>query len=162
MVEEIFKDIPGFDGLYLVSNMGHVFSMRSQRNLKPGKVHKGYLVVHLCVNGEVHPRRVNRLVLEAFTGLCPEGKQAAHLNGMNQDNRRENLAWVTQRENEQHKRLHGTRNDTHCRRGHPLSGENLRMEKTVEKKGTKGTIYIFRRCKACTRIREAQRPWRAR
>jgi hypothetical protein len=64
---------------------------------------------YLCVNAP-KTRHVHRLVLEAFVGPPPApGMHGAHLNGKQDDNRIENLAWVTQSENEAHKAAHGTK-----------------------------------------------------
>ena len=54
------------------------------------------------------PQSVYRLVLEAFIGPCPEGKQAAHLDGNVKNSQLPNLAWVTPSENCGHKKIHGT------------------------------------------------------
>ena len=44
--------------------------------------------------------RVHRLICEAFHGLCPEGKgEVDHINRKKDDNRPENLRWVTHQEN---------------------------------------------------------------
>ena len=64
---------------------------------------------YCCVTLLGRPRyQVHRLVLAAFVGPCPVGYQCAHLNNVRDDNRVENLAWVTPKENISHKWLHGT------------------------------------------------------
>lgn len=51
---------------------------------------------------------VHRLVLWAFVGPCPKGKEASHKNGDNQDNRLTNLKWKNHTQNEIDKIKHGT------------------------------------------------------
>jgi len=46
---------------------------------------------------------VHRLVLLAFKGPCPRGREACHKNGNGLDNRIKNLKWGTRSEN----RIHG-------------------------------------------------------
>lgn len=105
---EEWRDVPGYEWLYRVSNQGQVFSVRANRLLKPFSDTHGYFLVSLCTHGIERNERVHRLVLLAFVGPCPDGMQGAHLNGKRTDNRIENLAWATQSENERHKILHGT------------------------------------------------------
>lgn len=64
--------------------------------------------VSLCRDGIVRTRQIARLVLEAFIGPCPKGMECSHLNGNPVDNRVENLAWMTHRDNIGMKELHGT------------------------------------------------------
>lgn len=63
--DEVWKDIKGYEGLYLVSNLGNVYSYLSNKKLKPGN-DKGYLKVNLCKNNKVKQFTVHRLVALAF------------------------------------------------------------------------------------------------
>lgn len=69
---------------------------------------RGYLCVNLkYAKNKYKSRRIHRLMLEAFVGPCPEGMECRHLNGIETDNRLENLAWGTPSENRQDVRAHG-------------------------------------------------------
>jgi hypothetical protein len=59
-------------------------------------------------DGRTTTRSVARLVMLTFVGPCPPGLEVAHLNGDAGDNRLVNLKYVTHKENESHKRAHGT------------------------------------------------------
>lgn len=109
---EVWRTIPGLDGLYEVSNIGRVRSLPRERT--NGRIRKirllsGYMVVYigLGLRGK-KTLLVHRLVLEAFVGPCPEGYEAAHNNGNSTDNRLENLRWATKKENGRDKIRHGT------------------------------------------------------
>jgi len=111
---EVWRPVVGYEGLYEVSCLGRVRSLHSiklsrGRLLKPSAHNTGYTRVTLTrPPRQQRPTHIHTLVLEAFAGLRPAGMQAAHLNGCRTDNRIENLAWVTVRENILHKRVHGT------------------------------------------------------
>ena len=101
--KEIWKDIKGFEGLYRVSNLGRVKSLKrsyrlKEKILKP-LINKGYYQVELCKNSKVRFYYVHRLVWEAFNGSIPENMQVNHLNEIKTDNRLENLNLMTAKEN---------------------------------------------------------------
>lgn len=98
--------IPGFPN-YSIDSEGNVFGFRGKR-LKLQKNRQGYYQVHLY-DGEKHKyKRVHRIVLEAFQGECPKGKEGCHNNGIKTDNRLSNLRWDTPKNNHADKHLHGT------------------------------------------------------
>lgn len=111
-MEEIWKDIEGYEGLYQVSNLGNVKSLRKridkgkchrhfdEKILKPIETNRGYLRVKLCKDRKIKKIRVHRLVAEAFIKR-PE-LEVNHIDGNKKNNKVENLEWVTQRENKQH------------------------------------------------------------
>lgn len=152
----MWRDIPGWEGYYQVSDQGEVMSLprpRAQlRVLRAAPVGNGYLAVNLHRNGSRKQRKVHQLVLEAFRGPRPSGLVARHLNGNKLDNRLENLEWGTWSENNgADKHLHGTMaesNKTHCLRNHPFDTVNTRI-------GVSGQ----RICRQCTADR--QRRYRA-
>lgn len=100
-VNELWLPIPGFEE-YLVSNLGRVFSKKTNRVLKPVKNGSGYLKVDLCKSGGVYPKKVHRLVLSAFCPTLDSTLEANHINGIKTDNRIYNLEWVTRSENIRH------------------------------------------------------------
>ena len=107
---ENWKAIPGYEGLYEVSDLGNVRSMprpcAKGGIRKPGKLPAGYKQVSLCKDGNISRKLVHRLVLLAFKG--PSDLETRHLNGVNSDNALLNLKYGTTTENAQDRASHGT------------------------------------------------------
>ena len=103
--EEIWKDAPGYEGRYQVSNLGKVKSLNYNRTckeviLKAGKDGRGYLRVVLRKDGNSITNKVHRLVMLAFVGKSD--LEVNHINGIKADNRFENLEYCSRSENIQH------------------------------------------------------------
>ena len=110
---EEFRDIIGYEGLYMVSNLGNVKSLSKKvcnhRGcyitkdiiLKTAYNKKMYLQVKLYKNGESKTRSVHQLVAESFLNhvRCGMVLVVDHVNSIRDDNRVENLRVVTNREN---------------------------------------------------------------
>lgn len=103
----IYKPIPGYPGYEAGSN-GTIWSKRGRLS---GTVVKGYLKVGLPEqrNGSHYVRKkyVHVLILEAFRGQCPSGKQSRHLDDKKQNNHLWNLVWGTPVENKSDARRNG-------------------------------------------------------
>ena len=98
---EVWRDIPGWEGLYQVSNLGRIRSIRV-RLIKPYDA-RGYRVATLHSGDRMERAGVHRFVAQAFIPN-PEGKeQVNHINGDKADNSVENLEWVTCQENNLHR-----------------------------------------------------------
>lgn len=88
-----------FLGQYLVSDKGEVFSIRTNRVIRPAPDKYGYLYYVLCVSGKRCTVKAHRLVALAWIDN-PQNKPAIdHINGIKTDNRVENLRWVSNKEN---------------------------------------------------------------
>lgn len=101
---EIWKDIPGYEGLYQVSNLGRVKSLNYNHTGKPKilkqtKNKNGYYGLGLWKNGEGVYKRVNRLVAETFIPNPLNLPQVNHKNLDRTDNRVDNLEWITCKDN---------------------------------------------------------------
>ena len=101
---EVWKEIPHYEGRYLVSNYGRVFSLLKKRYLAIQMSDQGYCWVKLVgKNGKRRLELIHRLVALAFIPN-PEGKpQINHKNCIRNDNRVENLEWMTHQENQDYK-----------------------------------------------------------
>lgn len=114
-MEEIWKDIPGYEGAYQASNMGRIRSLDRMvrgvchftgeefhrkikgRILRPGRCKSGHVYVVLGHKAAGSP--VHQLVMKAFVGDPPKGMEVLHRNGNPQDNRLVNLRYGTRTEN---------------------------------------------------------------
>ena len=88
---ETWKDVPGYENLYQVSDFGRVRSLsrftrtkgktlrlHSGKMLRPQTIPRYGLVVNLCKFGKLRQTSIPRLVLLAFVGPCPEGMECCH------------------------------------------------------------------------------------
>ena len=105
---EVFKDIVGFEGKYQISNLGNVKSLNyknthQEKLLKPVPHSKGYLKIQLMKDGKRKSFFIHRLVAEAFLSNPDNKPEVNHINSNRQDNRLENLEWVSTSENALHR-----------------------------------------------------------
>lgn len=99
-MKEIWKDIKGYEGLYWVSDMGHVKN-RHGRTLKP-EIRRGYYSVDLCKNGKRKKCHIHRLVAKAF---LPNPNNLPMINHKDEDklnNNADNLEWCDNTYNSQY------------------------------------------------------------
>lgn len=110
-MEEVWKDIPGFEGLYQISNLGRVRSLDRYDRL--GRFHAGqirsakdngcgYLTLPLKRNGVQTMVLVHRMVAMAFVPNPNGYNNVNHKDGNKQNNRADNLEWCTQSQNIKH------------------------------------------------------------
>ena len=102
-MEEKWKDVKGFEGLYKISSSGKVYSYRSKSHLATWKDKDGYLRCGLSNNGKKFQFSVHRLIAMTFLENSENKPQINDKNGIRNDNRVENLEWVTALENQRHK-----------------------------------------------------------
>lgn len=108
-MEEMWKDIPGYEGVYRISNLGRVLSLSREvhqkrngqieirisksRYLKFGSDGDGYLQIKLFKNGVYKTRKIHRLVAEAFIQNPNNLPEVNHKDENKQNNRSDNLEW---------------------------------------------------------------------
>jgi HNH endonuclease/NUMOD4 motif len=109
---------PGWEGYYLASSESRVYSLprrqsdgrvRAGAMMTPSPDSGGYLCVTLSCGGKSVTKRVHDIVAETFIGPKPAGKQVRHLNGNQRVNRRKNLRYGSQSQNERDKRTRSGR-----------------------------------------------------
>lgn len=101
-MKEIWKDIAGYEGLYMVSNIGNIYSCRNKRNLKLPLNASGYPHVILCDGKSRRTFKVHRIVAEAFIPNEDNKPCINHIDSNRQNNNVKNLEWCTQKENIRH------------------------------------------------------------
>ena len=103
MLNEIFKDIENYEGLYQVSNLGNIKSLHcnKERIMKPTirSNNYQYYFVGLLKNGKRKYFAVHRLVAMAFIPNPNNYEQVDHLDGNKLNNNVDNLEWVSPKEN---------------------------------------------------------------
>lgn len=98
-MQEIWKDIKEYEGLYQVSNKGNVKSLNylhtgEERIRKPSVGGNGYLQVELCKNGKRKKLLIHRLVLMTFAPISNMDKlEVNHKDENSQNNSLDNLEW---------------------------------------------------------------------
>ena len=124
-MDEIWRDIKNYEGLYQVSNWGRVKSLVDnhgkfrEKILSPGKHGKGYLAVNLCKGGEHKRYTVHRLVLMTFSPVANMSELLVnHKDEDKTNNNLNNLEWCTTLYN-------NTYNDKHKKIGEKLRGKPL-------------------------------------
>lgn len=106
-MKEVYKDIPGYEGLYQVSNLGNVKSLNYRRKgqeelLSPGITQWGYLIVSLSKNGEIKQFSIHRLVAKTFLPNPLNLPEVNHKDHNEQNNCVDNLEWCTSRYNQEY------------------------------------------------------------
>lgn len=118
---EEWRDIPTYEGRYMVSSEGRVKSLPKEVVDPSGRIRKygerilklmptnkyGHLKVGLYLNGIQKEFLVHRLVLTSFVRPPNLGEECLHNNGVHEDNRLSNLRWGTSKENSDDCARHG-------------------------------------------------------
>lgn len=106
---EVWKNIEGYEGLYQVSNMGRVKSLKQnkERILKQAVTNDGYLRVGLYAGYKRKMFAVHRLVCQAFHENPDNKPEVNHIDEDKTNNNAVNLEWCTRKENVNH----GSRNE---------------------------------------------------
>lgn len=109
-MEEIWKDVIGYEGLYQISNYGNIKSLKKwirqynkyinkEKLLKPCVNKIGYYVVVLYKNKNKRSHLLHRLIAEAFIPNPENKPQINHIDGNKMNYNISNLEWCTQSEN---------------------------------------------------------------
>ena len=140
---EYWKAIVGYEGLYEVSDLGHVRSLDRivdgprqasykirGRAMKP-YLSRGYLRLQLCKHGIVTKHQVHILVMRAFVGPVPRGKECNHKNTQRDDPRLDNLEYLEKSKNRATRFGHHNVGSEHGR--HKLIESNVKEIKLMLK-----------------------------
>jgi hypothetical protein len=139
-IEEFWRPIKGYEGIYRVSNLGRIKSLSrlveckngyrktKEKILKPHINKSGYCSLDL---GKRNKHLLHRIVANAFIPN-PDNKPCVnHLNGIKSDNRFDNLEWCTYSENEKHSyRVLGKK--ANCNLKEPKKGEESNFSKFTD------------------------------
>lgn len=134
-MEEIWKDIPGFEG-YQASNLGRIKSLKNGKEKFIGSVEikkNGYKRPKVKLNG--YSAAIGRFILIAFDRYPNEGDECDHIDRNSTNNRLDNLRWVSRNENLLNRSNYGNSK---------LKGVSKCSTNYMRKNGTKGKSIVIR------------------
>ncbi len=135
-IQEIWKDIIGYEGLYQISNLGRIKSLPRIRNIRyrpymtkeriltPTIGNNGYCYIMFQLNSVPKRYLVHRLFAIHFIPNPENKPQINHKNGIKHDNIPTNLEWCTSAENIRHSYVNGLQK--------PIKGEKSHNSKLKE------------------------------
>lgn len=107
---EVWKSVKNYEGIYEVSNIGRVKSLKfGKEKILKQVIIKGYCCLDLCKNGNIKRVKIHRLVLLAFIQNHENKLEVNHIDGNKKNNNVSNLEWNTASENKKHALLTGLR-----------------------------------------------------
>lgn len=108
-MEELWKDVVGYENLYQVSNLGNVKSLNNWHKHKNGSPYlrnqvrcSTYLAVGLTKNTKRTQFQIHALVAMAFIPNPNNYPEVNHIDGIKSNNQVENLEWCTRSMNIRH------------------------------------------------------------
>jgi glycosyltransferase involved in cell wall biosynthesis len=140
------KPIEGFED-YLVSEDGIVISNKewrgsSHRMLSLREKEDGYITAHLSKNSNLSNKAVHRLVAKAFIPNPENLPEVNHKNGIKDDNRVENLEWVSSSDNQKHAYDTGLREVVGTHPNHTITEEEVIFLRKIYKKGNISMVKL--------------------
>lgn len=135
IAQERWKPIFGYDGMYEVSSLGRVRSLKfgKVRVLSVSKNNSGYLQVVLCKDGKVKHLLIHRLVANAF--IPNDNIFNTEINHRNEDkteNKVSNLEWCSAQYNNTYNDLHLRKKNVKRHKLKDLYDPNLSIPKNIE------------------------------
>lgn len=124
-MKEIWKNIPGYKSLYKASNLGRIKNAKDYV-LSSGDNGNGYKSLCLWKNRKDKRHYVHRLIALTFIPNPDNKSTVNHKNGIKNDNKLNNLEWMTYSENHIHAFKNGWRST------YPTSGSRNRNAKLTE------------------------------
>lgn len=148
-MEEVWKDVKGYEGYYQVSNLGNIKSLEriiensgtrtgyykiKERILKPreNKSRNGYYELSLRKDGKEKRFKVHRLVACAFIENPYNKPEVNHIDGNKSNNYASNLEWTTSKENKEHAWNIGLNNSNHKKKPIKCNENNMCFESVVQ------------------------------
>ena len=106
---ELWKQIEGHEGAYLISNTGKIFNQKTKKYLKPSVASNGYLHVTLCY-GKREDVFIHREVAKAFIPNSDNYTVINHIDENKLNNNANNLEWCNHKYNLNYGKMQTSRN----------------------------------------------------
>ncbi len=131
IMEEVYKDVVGYEGIYQVSNFGNVKSCKTNLIRSPYLEKSGYYSLRLYINSIGKTRTIHQLVAESFLNhkRCGYKLVVNHIDFNKTNNKVDNLEVITNRENSNRKHIES-------------SSKYVGVQWNTEKRKWKSTIRI--------------------
>lgn len=123
---DIWREIPGYDGKYYISNFGQVYTLKTNKLLKQNYNTTGYLHLALSHKGKMKTCKIHRLVAIAFIPNPNNKNEVNHIDGVKENNHVDNLEWNTSDENLDHAVMMGK-----IKKRTPIMRTDLRTNEVV-------------------------------
>ena len=167
MIEEIWRPVVGYEGLYEVSNIGRVrsldrfyYRLHKGKVLSPTKDRYGYLTVTLNCNGKSKTIKIHRLVAQAFLPNPDNLPQVNHKDEDKTNNNVDNLEWCTAKYNVNFGTRQERYRNTMLEKGHwsGLSREEYEKKRYQEnkdkRKDSQRKYYQKNKDRICDKVKE--------
>jgi len=154
-MEEVWKDVAGYEGLYQVSNKGNVKSLERmvpyahgmrtifEKVMKPELNADGYLRLKLVKDGVRKNKKIHRLVAEAFIPNSEAKQCINHIDGNKMNNSVENLEWVSYSENMVHAYSNGLAKNWNLGKHYHWKHGHTEESKRKISEAKKGSTYSW-------------------
>jgi hypothetical protein len=154
-MDEIWKDVVGFKGIYKVSSLGRLKSLerivvrkndvrlRINEKIILGSDHHGYLYTTLRKKDCRVQKFIHVIVAEAFIGVKPEGKEVCHFDGNRKNNCVNNLRYGTRSDNVRDAIAHATHYTPFRKKGSERSQAKINEEIAKLIKNSADSSYVL-------------------
>ena len=154
-MEEIWKDVVGYEGIYMVSSLGRMLSKErtvkrkngadylQKESIIEGSDYHGYKVTTIAKNKIKKHKFIHVLIAEAFLGPKPEKMEVCHGDGNRKNNCIENLRYGTRSDNVRDAIKHGTYKRPPIVRGSKRSDAKINEKIAKQIKESDESSYIL-------------------
>lgn len=158
-MEEIWREVIGFEGRYYVSNKGKVKSVVNgvEKLLKGNITKKGYVRISFHIRPKpTYQMFLHRLVALAFIPNPKNYTEINHIDGNKQNNDANNLEWCTPKYNSWHKfHILGYRPSEECKAKLSSNKKGKKLSKKTREAISKGHIGLKRSAESVTKTAKA-------
>jgi hypothetical protein len=155
IMQEIWKDVVGYEGIYMVSSFGRMKSNErivqrkkmgdylQKESIIEGSEYHGYKVTTIAKNKIKKHKFIHVLIAEAFLGPKPEKMEVCHNDGDRKNNAIENLRYGTRSDNVRDSIKHGTHYTPFIKKGSERSYAKINEEIAKQIKDSEESSYIL-------------------